>query len=103
MYAVVANGSHQYKVAEGLKFAVEKLEGKVGSKVVLGQVLLVGGDGGLKLGNPFLTGATVEAKILEQGKEKKILVLKKKRRKGYRKKQGHRQSFTLLEVVKITA
>lgn len=103
MYAVVANGSHQYKVAEGLKFSVEKLDGEVGSKIVLDKVLLVGGDGELKLGNPFLTSATVEAEILEQGKDKKILILKKKRRKGYRKKQGHRQTFTLLKVTKIVA
>ena len=103
MYAVVANGSHQYKVAEGLKFSVEKLDGEVGSKIVLDKVLLVGGKGELKLGNPFLTSATVEAEILEQGKDKKILILKKKRRKGYRKKQGHRQTFTLLKVTKIVA
>ncbi|MBI5299335.1 MAG: 50S ribosomal protein L21 [Deltaproteobacteria bacterium] len=101
MYAVVANGSHQYKVAEGLKFSVEKLDGEIGSKIVLDKVLLVGGEGELKLGNPFLASATVEAEILEQGKDKKILILKKKRRKGYRKKQGHRQTFTLLKVNKI--
>lgn len=103
MYAIVQTGGKQYKVSEGDKLFVEKIEGTVGTKTVLEQVLLIGGNGELKVGNPFLEKAKVEAEILEQGKDKKILVLKKKRRKGYRKKQGHRQFFTVLKVNKIVA
>lgn len=101
MYAIVQTGGKQYRVSEGDKIAVEKLEGAVGGKTVLKEVLAVGGTGDFKVGTPFLAGAQVEAEILEQGRDKKIVVLKKKRRKGYRKKQGHRQAFTLLTIKKI--
>lgn len=101
MYAVVATGGKQYKVSEGDKLFVEKIEGAVGSKTVFDQVLLIGGNGALKVGNPLLSQVKVEVEIVEQGKAKKILVLKKKRRKGYRKKQGHRQLFTVLKINKI--
>ncbi|OGQ04312.1 MAG: 50S ribosomal protein L21 [Deltaproteobacteria bacterium RIFCSPLOWO2_01_44_7] len=101
MYAVVQTGGKQYKVAEGDKLFVEKLDQKVGAKVVLDQVLLIGGNGSLKVGSPFLNNAKIEAEVLEQDRAKKIIVLKKKRRKGYRKKQGHRQAFTVLKVKKI--
>lgn len=101
MYAVVQTGGKQYKVSEGLKLSVEKLEGDVGAKIILDQVLAVGGDGGLKIGAPLLANAKVEAEILEQGRGDKVTVLKKKRRKGYRKKQGHRQAYTLLNIKKI--
>ena len=101
MYVVVATGGKQYKISEGDNLQVEKVEGKVGAKTHLDQVLLVGGNGDLKVGSPFVAGAKVEAEIAEQGKEKKILVMKKKRRKGYRKKQGHRQLFTTLKINKI--
>lgn len=101
MYAVVQTGGKQYKVSEGDKLFVEKIDQKVGAKVVLDQVLLIGGNGELKVGNPLLNHVKVEAEVLEQGRGKKILVLKKKRRKGYRKKQGHRQFFTVLKINKI--
>lgn len=103
MYAILNSGGKQYKVAEGEKFSVEKLEGKTGTKTTFGEVLLLGGNGSLKVGNPYLAGVKVEAEIVEQGKGEKIIVLKKKRRKGYRKKQGHRQAFTILKVKKIVA
>lgn len=101
MYAVVQTGGKQYKVSEGLKLSVEKLKGDVGAKIILDQVLAIGGDGGLKVGAPLLANAKVEAEILKQGLGDKIIVLKKKRRKGYRKKQGHRQAYTLLNIKKI--
>lgn len=103
MYAVVVAGGKQYKISEGDKLFVEKIEGKVGAKTVLDQVLAIGGNGELKVGNPFLQGAKVEAEITEQGRDKKIIILKKKRRKGYRKKQGHRQHFTVLKIGKIVS
>jgi len=101
MYAVIQTGGKQYKVSEGDKLFVEKIDQKVGAKVILDQVLLIGGNGELKVGNPWLGHAKVEAEILEQGRDKKILILKKKRRKGYRKKQGHRQHFTVLKINRI--
>lgn len=101
MYAVIQTGGKQYKVAQGDKIAVEKLEGKTGAKKSLEEVLLVGGNGSLKIGTPLLKGAKVEAEILEQCKGDKIVVFKKKRRKGYHKKQGHRQLYTLLKINKI--
>ena len=103
MYAVVATGGKQYRVSVGDLVKIEKVEGDVGHKVVLDQVLLVGGKADLKIGTPLVSGAQVEAQIIRQAKDKKIVIIKKKRRKGYRKKQGHRQLFTELKVTKITA
>ena len=102
MYAVVETGGKQYKVAEGQKIAVEKLDGDIGAKLTFDQVLAVGGEGDLKIGQPLVAGAKVEVEITEQGRGDKIIVFKKKRRKGYHKKQGHRQSYTMLKINKIT-
>ena len=102
MYAVIATGGKQYKVSEGDTVRVEKLEGEVGSKVEISEVLMVGGDD-LKIGAPHVEKAKVTGLIVEQGKAKKILVFKKKRRKGYRKMQGHRQQYTALKIEKINA
>lgn len=101
MYAVVQTGGKQYKVAEGQKIAVEKLDGKVGSKLTLDQVLAIGGKGDLQIGQPLVAGATVEVEVTEQDRADKIIVFKKKRRHGYHKKQGHRQSYTMLKINKI--
>lgn len=102
MYAIVATGGKQYKVSNGDIFQVEKLPGEIGSKVVLDQVLIVGDNQGEpKIGAPLVSGATVEAEIVEQGRAKKLNVVKKKRRKGFHKKQGHRQAFTALKVLNI--
>ena len=103
MYAIVEQGGKQYKVTEGAKLFVEKIDAEVGAKKILEPVLLIGGDGNPKIGTPAVAGAKVEAEVLEQGKDKKILVLKKKRRKGYRKMQGHRQAFTVLKINKIVS
>ncbi len=100
MYAVIRTGGKQYRVAKGDKVRVEKLAGNVGDAVTFGEVLLVGGDN-LKLGQPLVAGAKVEAKITAQDRDKKIIVFKFRRRKNYRRKTGHRQPFTALEITNI--
>jgi large subunit ribosomal protein L21 len=102
MYAVVKTGGKQYKVSEGDLLKVEKLEGAVGDTVELAEVLMVGGDT-VKIGTPLVPSATVVGKIVEQGKDKKILVFKSKRRKNSRKLNGHRQPRTILKIEKINA
>ena len=102
MYAVFKTGGKQYRVAAGDKLRVEKLPGNTGDTVTFDQVLLVGGET-LKLGQPLVGGATVEAKIVTHGLGKKLIVFKFRRRKNYRRKNGHRQPFTALEIVNIVA
>jgi len=102
MYAVIKTGGKQYKVSEGDLLKVEKLEGAVGDTIELSEVLMVGGEE-VKIGTPLLPGAKVKAQIVEQGKDKKILVFKSKRRKNYRKKYGHRQPITRLKITGIEA
>ena len=102
MYAVVKTGGKQYKVSEGDFLKVEKLEGTVGDTVELSEVLMVGGDT-VKIGTPLVPSASVVGKIVEQGKDKKILVFKHKRRKNSRKLNGHRQLRTILRIEKINA
>jgi large subunit ribosomal protein L21 len=103
VYAIIKTGGKQYKVNEGLSLRVEKLEGDPGTKLRLEEVLMVGGEGAPKIGAPKVSGAFVAAEILRQAKDKKILVYKKKRRKGYEKKVGHRQPYTELKITKINA
>ena len=103
MYAIINTGGKQYQVAQGDRLRVEKLDGNVGDTVELSEVLMVANDDDIKVGQPMLEGAKVTARIVEQGKAKKILVFKKKRRKGYKVKRGHRQLFTGLEIKEITA
>jgi large subunit ribosomal protein L21 len=103
MYAVIKTGGKQYRVSEGDILAVERLEGEQGSILTFDRVLAVGGGEGLKLGKPFLEGAKVEAEVLTQGRAKKVLVFKFKRRKGYKRTKGHRQYFTRLRVKSINA
>ena len=102
MYAVIKTGGKQYRVSKGDKLRVEKLPGNVGDAVTFDQVLMVGGDS-LKLGKPLVGGAKVEAKIVGQGLGKKLVVFKFRRRKNYRRKTGHRQPFTALEITGIKA
>ncbi len=102
MYAVIKTGGKQYKVSEGDLLKVEKIDGAVGETVEIDQVLMVGGAE-VKLGTPLVPGAKVKAQIVAQEKDKKILVFKSKRRKGYRKKFGHRQPITRLKVASIEA
>lgn len=101
MYAIIATGGKQYKVSEGDKIRVEKLDAEVGSKVKFDQVLLIGGDS-VSVGNPTVKGASVTAEVLQQGKDKKVIVYKYKPKTGYHKKNGHRQLFTEVEIKKIT-
>ncbi|MCK5237262.1 MAG: 50S ribosomal protein L21 [Deltaproteobacteria bacterium] len=101
MYAVVKTGGKQYRVNEGDSIEVEKLSGEVGSKIEFSDVLAVGEGDGINIGTPFVEGAVVTGEVLEQGRGKKIIVFKKKRRKGYSKKQGHRQDFTSVKITKI--
>jgi len=102
MYAVIKTGGKQYKVSEGDLLKVEKIDGAVGETVEIDQVLMVGGAE-VKLGTPLVPGAKVKAQIVAQEKDKKIVVFKSKRRKGYRKKYGHRQPITRLKVAAIEA
>jgi large subunit ribosomal protein L21 len=102
MYAVIKTGGKQYKVSAGDLLKVEKLEGAVGETIELDEVLMVGGEE-VKIGTPLLPNAKVTATIVEQGKDKKILVFKSKRRKIYRKKYGHRQPLTRLKITNIEA
>lgn len=100
-YAVVRTGGKQYKVSPGEKIRVEKLEAEPGATVELGEVLLAAADGSVRVGTPLVSGVKVTAKVVEQAKGKKILVFKKKRRKNERRKRGHRQLVTTLEVLEI--
>ena len=102
MYAVIKTGGKQYKVSAGDLLKVEKLAGAVGETIELDKVLMVGGEE-VKIGTPLLPNAKVTATIVEQGKDKKILVFKSKRRKNYRKKYGHRQPLTRLKITNIEA
>lgn len=103
MYAVVVTGGKQYKVSEGDVIYVEKLDAQVDSSVELSKVLAVGKEDGIVIGKPVVEGAKVVAKVAEQGKEKKVIVFKYKRKKDYRRKQGHRQPYTKLVIEKIEA
>ena len=100
MYAVIVTGGKQYKVSEGDTLFVEKIEAEEGSAVTFDQV----GEGeDVKVGAPTVAGATVEANIVKNGRAKKIYVFKMKRKKNERKKKGHRQPFTKVEITKINA
>lgn len=101
MYAVVMTGGKQHRVQEGDLLRVEKIEGELGTIVSLDRVLLIGRDEGPVIGTPTVTGAVVTCEIVRQGLAKKVLILKKKRRKRYRKMNGHRQPFTHLKITGI--
>jgi large subunit ribosomal protein L21 len=112
MYAVIRTGGKQYRVSEGQLLRVEKLPGGAGDKITFGEVLLVGGDaspGGsasgpsTKIGQPLVKGATVAAEITAQDRGKKLVVFKFRRRKNYRRKNGHRQPYTELKITGITS
>ena len=100
MYAIIATGGKQYKVSEGDIITIEKLGVDAGEKVTFDQVLAVSGDE-LKVGNPMVAGATVEASVIKEGRAKKVIVYKYKRKTGYHKKNGHRQAFTQVKIEKI--
>ena len=102
MYAIIATGGKQYKVSEGDIIKVEKLGGDAGETIVFDQILAVN-DGELKVGTPTVANAKVTATVVEQGKARKVIVYKYKRKTGYHKKNGHRQQFTKVKIESITA
>ncbi len=101
VYAVVRTGGKQYRVSQGDIVHVEKVVGEVGDKITLDQVLLIGGEGEAKIGAPTLPDAKVTGEIVKQGLAKKVVVFKKKRRKSYSRKRGHRQKLTTLKITEI--
>jgi large subunit ribosomal protein L21 len=102
MYAIIETGGKQVKVTEGQTIYVEKVGGDTDDKVTFDKVLFVGGDD-VKVGAPYVEGASVEAKVEKQGRQKKVTVIKFKPKKNYSRKQGHRQPYTKLTVEKINA
>ena len=100
MYAIIATGGKQYKVSEGDIITIEKLGVEAGEKVTFDQVLAVS-DKDLTVGDPTVKGATVEASVVKEGRGKKVIVYKYKRKTGYHKKNGHRQAFTQVKIEKI--
>ena len=103
MYAIIASGGKQYRVKEGDLLRLEKIDGDVGTSVSFSQVLMVSDGEAVQVGRPVLEGVSVHAHIVEQDKAKKIVVFKFKRRKRYRRKQGHRQPYTAVQIDRIEA
>ena len=103
MYAIVDIAGKQYKVSEGAKLKVASLDKNTGGNVSFDKVLLTDNGKSVQVGTPTLKGVNINATILEHGRERKILIYKKKRRKGYQRKNGHRQGYTLIEITKIKA
>ena len=101
MYAVVKTGGKQYRVSAGEKLKIERIPAEVGQEIVLDQVLVVADGDALRMGTPLVAGATVTAKVLKQGRGDKVLIFKMRRRKHYRRSQGHRQNYTEIEILGI--
>ena len=101
MLAIIKTGGKQYKVAVGDKIKIEKLEGEDGAKLVFEEVLFVGDETDVKIGNPLVAGAIVEGTIVEQGRHKKVWGIKHKAKKRYKVKFGHKQLYTEVEITKI--
>jgi len=102
MYAVIKTGGKQYRVAAGEKLKIDQLPAEIGAAIVLDHVLLVADGDNLKMGRPLVTGASVQAKVLAQGRHDKVRIFKMRRRKHYQKHQGHRQNYTEIEITGIT-
>lgn len=103
MYAVIQTGGKQYRVAQGETLRVEKLLASAGDKLTFEALMLADDAGGVTVGKPLVLGASVQAEVLEQGLGEKIIIFKYRRRKNYRRKQGHRQPFTSLKITSISA
>ena len=101
MYAIIASGGKQYKIQEGEILRVEKISGELGASVSFDRVLMFSDGENVSIGRPVLDNIVVRGHIVEQGKAKKIIVFKYKKRKGYRRKQGHRQQFTGIKIDSI--
>jgi large subunit ribosomal protein L21 len=103
MYAVIKTGGKQYKVAAGEKIKVEQIAADVGQEIVIDQVLAVGNGADIRVGSPLVTGASVKATVVAQGKHDKVRIFKMRRRKHYQKSQGHRQTYTELLIDTVAA
>ena len=103
MYAVIKTGGKQYRVSAGEKLKVESLPAEVGSEITLDQVLMVGEGDSVKMGTPLLAGASVKATVVSHGRGEKVRIYKMRRRKHYRKTQGHRQNYTEIQISGISA
>jgi large subunit ribosomal protein L21 len=103
MFAVIRTGGKQYRVAENDVIRIEKLDAEAGSEVVFNEVLMVGGDGQSRVGAPLVDGATVKAELVEQMRDKKVIIFKKRRRQNSRRKNGHRQHLSVVRITGISA
>jgi large subunit ribosomal protein L21 len=103
MYAVIKTGGKQYRVSAGEKLKVESLPAEVGSEITLDQVLMVGEGDSVRMGSPMLAGASVKATVVAHGRGEKVHIFKMRRRKHYRKSQGHRQNYTEIQINGISA
>jgi len=103
IHAIIETGGKQYRVKEGDVIFIEKLPEQADGKITLSNILAITDDGSIKIGTPFVEGAAVGATILKNGKSKKIIVYKMHAKKGYRRKQGHRQPYTKVQIDSITA
>ncbi|WP_394778450.1 50S ribosomal protein L21 [Undibacterium sp.] len=101
MYAVIKTGGKQYKVVAGEKLKIEQIPADIGSEITIDQVLALGAGDTIKFGAPLVSGATVQATVLSQGRHDKVRIFKMRRRKHYQKRQGHRQNFTEIQIVSI--
>ncbi len=102
-YAVIKTGGKQYRVTADDVLEIEKVAGEAGSLISFEQVMMIGGEGSPVIGSPLVEGATVSAEVVEQKRGRKIIVFKKKRRKNYRRKNGHRQELTKIRVLEVLA
>jgi len=102
MYAIIKTGAKQHKVSEGDVLAVEKLPGEKGAEIVFNEVLMVSDDASVKIGKPFVEGAKVIGEVVAQTQGPKLIIGKYKKRKGFRKKTGHRQALTSMKIKKIS-
>ena len=103
MYAVIKTGGKHYRVAAGEKLNIEQIPAEVGAEITLDQILMVGEGESVKIGAPLVSGASVKATVLSQGRHKKVTIFKMRRRKHYQKHQGHRQNYTEIRIDGISA
>lgn len=101
MYAVIEAGGKQYRVSEGDRIRVEKCDAEVDSSITIDKVIMLGKDGGPVVGAPYVSGASVTAKVIEHGKEDKVIIFKYRRKKNYRRFRGHRQPYTEIAIESI--
>jgi large subunit ribosomal protein L21 len=102
MYAIIKTGGKQYRVQNGLKLKIEQIPADIGSEVRIDQVLMIADGDNISVGNPLLSGVSVKATVLEQGRHDKVRIFKMRRRKHYQKRQGHRQNYTQIQITDIS-